>query len=54
MKEPTKHLTVAFPVDVYESIRELAKEHEISMTKAINSILRGYLKAKKEREKNGN
>lgn len=47
----TKHLGVVTSPYIYEGIKEVAKENEISMNKAINSILYGYLKSREARRK---
>lgn len=50
-KELTKHVSLAMPMSIYEELKEVAEENEISMTKAFNSIIRGYLKAREARRK---
>lgn len=56
-KDYTKHMSIAVQIPIYEGIKEVAEEHEISMTKAINAILKGYLRSREVRkqreEKNG-
>ena len=47
---PTKTLTVAVPEKVYEGIKEVAAENDISMRKAVSSILLGYLKSRAARK----
>lgn len=54
---PTKHISLAMPMSIYEEIKVVADENEISVTRAVNSIIRGYLRAREARkerdEKNG-
>jgi metal-responsive CopG/Arc/MetJ family transcriptional regulator len=51
MKTPTKHISLSMPMTIYEEIKAVADESEISVTKAVNSIIRGYLKAREARRK---
>lgn len=48
---PTKHISLSMPMTIYEEIKAVADESEISVTKAVNSIIRGYLKAREARRK---
>lgn len=50
-KEPTKHVSLAMPMTIYEGLKEVAEENEVSMTKCFNSIVRGYLKSREIRKK---
>lgn len=47
---PTKTLSVAVPEKVYEGIKEVATENDITMRKAVSSILLGYLKSRAARK----
>ena len=51
MEEPTKRFSLAMPMTIYEDLKEVAKENEVSMTKCFNSIIRGYLKSREARKK---
>lgn len=51
MEEPTKRFSLAMPMTIYEELKEVAKENEVSMTKCFNSIIRGYLKSREARKK---
>lgn len=48
---PTKHISLSMPMTIYEEIKVVADESEISVTRTINSIIRGYLKAREARRK---
>ena len=49
-KTPTKSISLALPMVLYEELKVVAEENEISVTKTVNSIVRGYLKARAARK----
>ena len=51
MESERKHLSVNLPPDLYIELKGLSKATELSMNKIINSILRGYFKARKAKER---
>lgn len=51
MESERKHLSVNLAPDLYIELKDLSEETELSMNKIINSIIRGYFKARKEKER---
>lgn len=51
MESERKHISVNLPPDLYTALKGLSEETELSMNKIINSILRGYFKARKAKER---
>jgi len=49
--EQEKRFSVRFPLDVLESIKQLAKEDERSINSEVIWILREYVSSRKERQK---
>lgn len=51
MEDGKKHMSLVTTEKIYQGIKEVAEENEISKNKAINSILLGYLKSREARRK---
>ena len=44
-----KRYALSIDEDIYDELKKLSQKKEMPMSKVINRILRGYIKARKER-----
>ena len=47
-----KQTLVAMPKKVYDELKDIAKENNLPLNRVLNAIIKGYLRSRRERERN--
>ena len=52
MSQNIKQTSLSVPVKVYEELKDIARENDLPLNRVLNAIIIGYLRSRRERERN--